>query len=123
MTAVEAREHTTVDATIRIVRKLPPLLAALQDKKCKELNEENLSLECVKIFQRLTVDEHEVQYLEESTKLQSECFLWHKHRIGRVTASKFGPVSRAKIKCPPQSLVRDILSHSQFNSMKVLALH
>ena len=50
LTAVEAREHTTVDATIRIVRKLPPLLTALQDKKYKELNEENLSLECVRIF-------------------------------------------------------------------------
>ena len=60
MTAVEAREHTTVDATIRIVRQLPPLLTALQDKKYKELNEKNLSLECVRIFQGLTVDEHEV---------------------------------------------------------------
>ena len=64
-TAVEAWEHTTVDATIRIVRKLPPLLTTLQDKKYKEVNEENLSLECVRIFQALTVDEHEVQYLEE----------------------------------------------------------
>ena len=98
-------------------------MAALQDKKYKELNEENLSLECVRIFQGLTVNEHEVQHLEELTKLQSECLLWHKHRIGRVTASKFGPVSRANIKCPPQTLVREILSHSQFNSMKVPALH
>ena len=55
--------------------------------------------------------------------MQSECLLWHKHRIGCVTASKFGPVSRTNIKCPPQSLVREILSRSQFNSMKVPALH
>ena len=50
LTAVEAREHTAVDATIRIVRNLPPLLTALQDKKYKELNEENLSLECSEYF-------------------------------------------------------------------------
>ena len=123
LTAVEAKEHTTADATKRIVRKLPPLLNALQDTKYKELNEHDLGLECSRIFQELAVDEHEVNYLEESTKLQSECLLWHKHRIGRVTASKFGPVSRANTKCPPQSLVRDIMSHSQFNSMKVPALH
>ena len=74
------------------------------------------------MFQELAVDEHEVQYLEESTKLQSECLLWHKYRIGRVTASKFGPVSRANICCPPQSLVKDIMSQSQINSMRVPAL-
>ena len=56
--------------------------------------------------------------LEESTKLQSECLLWHKHCIGCITASKFGPVSRANAKCPRQSLVRSILSQSQLNSMK-----
>ena len=72
-------------------------------------------MECVSIFQGLPVDEDEVQYLEESTKLQSECLLWHKYRIGRVTASKFGPVSRANTTCPPQSLVRSILSESLLN--------
>ena len=95
LTAVEAMAEPSMKTDARIVRKLPPLLTTLQDNKYQDLNEENLNMECVSIFQGLSVDEDEVQYLEESTKLQSECLLWHKHRIGRVTASKFGPVSRA----------------------------
>ena len=106
-----------MEAAIRMVRKLPPLLTALQDNKYQDLDEDSLNVECIKIFQELAVDEHEVQYLEESTKLQSECLLWHKYCTGRVTASKFGPVSRAKISCPPQSLVKDIMLQSQINSM------
>jgi len=62
---VEASEHNAAD--VHIVRKLPPLLTALQDNKYQDLDEDSLNVECIKIFQELAVDEHEVQYLDQIT--------------------------------------------------------
>ena len=67
----------------------------------------------------LNISAAEAKYLEE---LQSQCLLWFKYRTGRITASKFSPVSRAHIHNPPVSLVKDLMKENRFNSCKVPAL-
>jgi len=51
----------------------------------------------------------EAAYLEESTKLQATCSLWHKYRINRITASKFAAVKRARLSAPPNSLIKALM--------------
>ena len=70
----------------------------------------------------LSLSKEEAEYLEESAKLQAQCLLWFKYRTGRITASRFGPVSRECIYNPPVSLVKDLMKESHFNSSEVPTL-
>ena len=106
----------------RLVRKLPTPLLHLKDPKYEKMAESELTSACEKAFNDLKVTEDEAKYLEESTKLQSQCLLWHTHRGGRITASRFSAVSRANWAKPPMSLVKQIMSVTNINSMKVPAL-
>ena len=87
------------------------------------MKEMELSTVCNDIFPgKLKISIAEAKYLEESTKLQSQCSLWHEHRVGRITASRFYRVSKASTTNPPKSLVNGIMHAYQFNPMKVPAL-
>lgn len=112
---------TTADR--RIVRKLPNPLLHLKDVKYEKMTGSDLASACDKVFNDLKITEDEAAYLEQSTKLQSQCLLWHTHRTGRITASKFAAVSRANLSKPPMSLVKQIMNETKFDSMKVPALH
>ena len=87
------------------------------------MEDAELKVVCNDLFPSgLNISKEEAKYLEESTKLQSQCLLWFKYRTGRITASKFGPVSRACIHNPPVSLVKDLMKENHFNSSKVPTL-
>ena len=71
------------------------------------MTDKELSLVCKNIFSDgLKISDDEVAYLEECTKLQSQCLLWFKYRTGRISASKFAAVKRARIQSPPMYLVK-----------------
>ena len=59
------------------------------------------------VYQKLAITTDEAAYLEECTRLHSQSKLWFDHRAGRITASKFGSVSKASLNPPPASLVSE----------------
>ena len=58
------------------------------------------------------VTQAEADYLEQSTRLQSQSLTWFSHRRGRITASKLGSVLRTSLFPPAQSLVDSLLKPS-----------
>ena len=98
-----ALEQVKKSSSYPPLRKLPAPLTSLQDVKYQQMDDAELKAVCSDVFHnRLNISQAEVKHLEESTKLQSQCLLWFKYRTGRITASKFPPVSRASIHDPPQ---------------------
>ena len=116
-------EQSRVPAKPPAVLKLPRLLSSLYDPRYKEMSEEEFGRVCLDIFEhRLSISREEAAYLEESTRLQSQSQLWFKHRVGRITASKFAPVSKARRDPPPLSLIKEIMGESHLDSSRVPAL-
>jgi putative phage-type endonuclease len=74
--------------------------------------------ECKKI-DNLTVSTDSVALIEKFTKEQARCLLWHEHRTGRITASKFHSASTTSSIKPARSLIKDILTSSYDCSNKV----
>ena len=99
--------------TCSSIRKLPPLLTSLKNRKYKSMSKEELNTACNEIFGNLRVSKDEANYLEESTRLQAESLLWYEHRTGRITASVFGSVVRTSILSPSITLVNKILQKSK----------
>ena len=62
--------------------------------------------------EELVVTQAEADYLEQSTRLQSQSLTWFSHRRGRITASKFGSVLHTSLLSPAQSLVDSLLKPS-----------
>lgn len=115
--------YVNKSSTYPSVRKLPAPLTALQDVKYQHMDNTELKAVCNDVFlNRLNISKAEADYLEESTKLQSQSLLWFRYRTRCITASKFVPVSRASIHDPPVSLLRDLMKESHFNSSMVPAL-
>lgn len=84
--------HSYNAARITCLKKL--LAYQLLSHLCLILNTGNsLQLtfkQCERIFKNhLKVTKEEAKFLAESTKLQSRSLVWHEHRMGRLTASKF----------------------------------
>lgn len=123
LSAVDKKKKTE-NAQVRCVNRLPRLLTSLFDRKYCSYNDDHLREECTKIFDRgvLRVTESEAKYLEEQTRLQAQSQLWFQHRVGRITASKFGDVCKAKLIKPTASLVKSIMQDNKFDSSKVPAL-
>ena len=97
-------------------RKLPSTIVSLFHPKYRDLSPRDLSQECSCIFSELKVTEEESKYLAESTSLQSFSPLWHEHRWGRITSSRFGQVCHSNLMSPSKSLVSCIFQQSQFTS-------
>ena len=90
---------------------LPPNLSSLCDPKYKSFTPAVIAEECVRIFSNgMKVKEADVKYLPDATKLQSMSIVWHQHRIGRLTASRFGSICHTNCDSPSRSLVASILS-------------
>lgn len=70
----------------------------------------------VNVFFTLKVTPNEAQHLANATSLQSLSLIWHEHRLGRITASRFGLVCHTKIDKPSKSLVSSIIQRSSFTS-------
>ena len=107
----------------RKVRKLPEPLTSLHHSKYQKMSPDELKTACEEIFANgLKISSEEAAYLEESTRLQSQCLLWFEQRAGRITASMFRKVTRTSIDNPSQSLLSSLMRESKFDSMKVPAL-
>ncbi|CAI6354556.1 unnamed protein product [Macrosiphum euphorbiae] len=66
---------------------------------CKELDMDENDYEKLKlefITNKIIKNSNEIKLIEESTKLQSECELWHKERRIRLTASNFGTICKLR---------------------------
>ena len=100
------------------MNRLPRLLTTLFDRKYCSHDDDRLREECEKAFNQgvLHVKESEAKYLEEQTRLEAQSQLWFQHRVGRITASKFGDVRKARLIKPTASLVKDIMQENKFNS-------
>lgn len=112
---------STPKETTRIIRKLPGPLTSLKNlAKYGSISKAELRLACKGAFNTIKC---EADFLEESTRQQTQSTTWHKHRIGRITASVFYEVARASLTRPPASLVKKIVNYSSLNSEKVPSLH
>ena len=110
LTAVMPISSMETDSHSPAVRALPPTIMSLYQPRYHQLNEEELDLECKRVFeQELVITQVEADYLEQSTRLQSRSLTWVKHRRGRITASKFGAVIHTRLFSPAKSLVDSIL--------------
>lgn len=49
--------------------------------------------------------------IESATRGQHNNPLWHKHRVGRITASKFGAISSRRQTTAPDNLIKDIMAY------------
>ncbi|KAF5281753.1 hypothetical protein FQR65_LT14548 [Abscondita terminalis] len=57
---------------------------------------------------QISITPEEVDAIENCTQNQAQNFTWFKYRAGRITASKFKSVSRARLEKPPISLIKGI---------------
>ena len=123
--AGSTRQPQLTVAEKQSVKKLPPLLSTLYSSKYAAYDEVSLKKECEKIFNHdvIEVGQSESKYLEEQTRLQSQSPLWFQHRVGRITASKFGAVSRAKVVKPTCFLANTMMQERSFDSSKVPSLN
>lgn len=88
------------------------------------MNDADVSVACQTIFASgIPVTDDEAAYLEESMKLQAQCSLWHKYRVGHITASNFAAVSKVRLSTPPMSLIKKLImgeSNVDFNRVPAL---
>lgn len=101
-----------------VVQKLPLLLKRLHNPAYNIMTPYELMNECQSVFDsKIIVTHEEAAYLEQCTRLQSQSLLWHQHRTGRITASRFHAVAHTPISSPSRSLIKEILvSNLQFTS-------
>ena len=112
--AFKQPRHTPV-----IMPKLPKTILSLFHPKYKNLTASELVVEGKRVFENMKVDLSEADYLAHSTSLQAESLLWHEHRQGRLTASKFGAICHTRIDSPSQSLINSIFSRKVINSTSI----
>ena len=86
------------------------------------MSTEELELACNDVFTNLKVTKDEADYLEKSTRLQSQSTLWYEHRVGRITASIFRKVKCASPGQPPSSLVKTIIKQTTLDSPRIPSL-
>lgn len=67
--------ETATNSSIRVVRKLPPTLTSLYDPKFAIMDKDALKGTCKDIFERMSITNEAAEYLEESTRLQSQSTL------------------------------------------------
>ena len=118
LSLVERHPHPQPHPSTEKVKRLPPPLTTLYDRKCKGLNKSQLFNACQSAFEAITITTEEAIYLEQSTRLQAQSSVWFEHRKGRLTASKFGQISRTNPTCPSLSLLKDVMQYSQSLSLQ-----
>ena len=121
LTAFAPRPSTSKET--QEVSKLLQRLTCLYDEKYKQLRPDELAAACMTIFESgLIVLPEEALFLEASTRLQHLSSVWHEHRVGRITASKFHASSRAGTNPPPRSLLEQLMGYKPVNSSAIPAL-
>ena len=89
---------------------LPPTISSLFDPKYSSLTPTELAVECHRVFSSMKLNEEDAKYLADATKLQSLSLVWHEHRKGRLTSSRFGSICHTNPDTPSRSLVASILA-------------
>ena len=69
----------------------------------------------------MTVTNEEAQYLEASTKNQSDSLAWHQQWVGRITSSLIHVIAHTSIDIPAKFLIKKICYMSK-NQIKVASL-
>ena len=89
---------------------IPPTILSLYRAKYKNLSQEDLLKECDRVLkEELLITNDESAFLFNSTRLQAQSLLWHEHRRGRLTASKFGAICKTSVAKPSRSTLNEIL--------------
>ena len=89
---------------------IPPTILSLYRPRYKKLDREELLNECDRVLiEELIITNEESNFLFHSTKLQAQSLIWHEHRRGRLTASKFGAICKTSIDKPSKSIVKEII--------------
>ena len=73
------------------------------------------------IIINMTVTNEEVQYLEASTKNQSDSLVWHQQHNGQIASSSIQAIAHTSIDNPATSLIKKI-SYMSTNQSKVPSL-
>ena len=90
----------------------PPLTSLFASKYTSCTTPQALRLSELKAS-TITCTQQQADFLEASTRQQSSSVLWFEHRIGRITASVLGKVSRCQNTSYPYSIVRSIMQYSK----------
>ena len=92
--------------------EFPPLLASLFEEPFSDIQGEELDRYVKTLWMRYHVTGPQIEMLEKQTRGQSICELWHKHREGRITASKVYDVAHRLPSTDPSNLVSKIMGYS-----------
>ena len=98
----------------------PELLHGLFEEKFCNLEGNQLASYAQSLWARYKITEQQIINLKKQTRSQSASKLWHKHREGRITASKVHDVVQMLPSTDPSNLVCNILSYHDLS--KVLAI-
>ena len=77
------------------------------------VNLEDLPARCAEYAARQTISGHLQTFIEHHTKGQSNCDLWKKLHIGRLTSSKFGEICHLRPTTSSDRLVSNIMGYSR----------
>ena len=103
------------------VLKLPKPLMLLYDVPNQNLDKNEMEKKIDDIIINMMVTNEEVQYLEASTKNQSDSPVWHQQRVGRITSSSIHAIAHTSIDNPAKSLIKKIC-YMFTNQIKVPSL-
>lgn len=87
-------------------RKFPKILTELLNNELLGASYSEIIKHCEELD--VKVSQEEAESVEAATKLQSECKLWNRFRIERVTASRMHAMCHSNPAAPSESLIRAI---------------
>ncbi|KAL9975222.1 hypothetical protein ACROYT_G012355 [Oculina patagonica] len=82
--------------------------ADIESQELKKLCEENA--------ERMQLSQEQIKSIEHKTRDQSKCQLWYDMRKNRLTASKFGEISKRRKSTPCSRIVKDMLYPKTFSN-------
>ena len=85
----------------------------MYDPKYAILSDDEIGTVCSEVFEKLKVTMEEADFLEQTTRGQSNSVVWYDYRKGRVTASCFFDAYRhmCSLQCYPKSLIKKIMQY------------
>jgi len=89
---------------------LPMRLADLKNAALVGCSDDRLLAECKQVLSKMAVTDSSAALLEQATQRQSDCLLWHDHRIGRLTASNFHAASKTNPLKPARTLLNTVMT-------------
>ncbi|XP_019860238.1 PREDICTED: uncharacterized protein LOC109588527 [Amphimedon queenslandica] len=94
---------------------LPKQLYHLKDPDYSKLSASELDCKVLSTFDEIKVTPAESDFLEQSTRNQSNSYLWLEHRRGLITASHFHSVLHYSGRTFPSTIIKAIMQYSSPN--------